>query len=122
NRNLVFGSSSGYAALTLGNVHIPRLATDEGFINFNVSRKFHKGSLLHGFTNTMKHEPCRLLSDTDIAGDFTTTDPVLAIGNQPDGSHPLMHSKGAILEDCPDLHGELLFAVLAEPEATSRNE
>ena len=43
-------------------VHVSSFAADEGFIDFDMSSELAEGS--HGRTNTVIHEPSRLLSDT----------------------------------------------------------
>jgi hypothetical protein len=52
-------------------VHVPRLATDEGFIGFDVTRHHvFKRSLVEREPDAVIHEPRGLLSDPEIAVDF----------------------------------------------------
>jgi len=65
--------------------------------------------------------PCGLLRDADIISQFVGTDAVLAVGNEPDAHHPLVHAERGILEDGSDLNSELLFATLAKPHVAGGN-
>jgi hypothetical protein len=65
----------------------------------------------------VKHEPCRLLSDSQILGDFTTADPVFAVRNQPHRAEPLVQRERRILKDRPELYRELPVALFALPPA-----
>lgn len=108
-------------------VHIARQATDESFVYFDnlaASAKFHEGAALHGKPDTVHHEPCGFLSDTDSASHFIGTDTVFAIGNHPNGSKPLVQRDRRILKDSPDLDTELLAWMLrlALPHASGRDE
>ena len=47
----------------------------------------------------MEHEPCRLLGDADIPGQFIAGDTVFAVCQQPHGRQPLIETDGGILED-----------------------
>src|ERR1039457_2916972 len=58
---LVLPACAGNDAFAFRLVHIPGLATDEGFVNLNFTTQFVKTTLLHGETNTVKHKPCGLL-------------------------------------------------------------
>jgi hypothetical protein len=120
--DFILWAATGYASLSLRKVHVAGLATDEGFIHLNFPAHLHEGASLHGVSDSMEHEPCGLLSDAQIAGDLVAADSVLAVYDEPDGGHPLVHSEGAILEDGPNLHGELLLAGVAVPDAASRDE
>ena len=60
----------------------------------------------------MIHKPCRLLRDAEVAGHLIGTDAVLAIGNHPDCSEPLVQAKRAILENSAYLRRELPPGVL----------
>src|SRR4051812_31423282 len=68
--------------------------------------------------------PRGLLRDADRPRHFVGADPVLAVGDHPDGDKPLIERKRAVLENGPDLGRELLASVLlsALPKATGREE
>src|SRR5690242_5153130 len=55
----------------------------------------------------MQHEPCGLLSDLQIAGEFIRANPVLAIDEQPHCGKPLVQANGGILKDSSNFDGEL---------------
>src|ERR1019366_8339061 len=65
----------------------------------------------------MQHEPCRLLSDSQILGDFATADSVLAVRDQPHRTQPLVQRERRILKDRSELYRELLVALFALPPA-----
>src|SRR5581483_7338110 len=99
-------------------VHLPGIAADKGLVNLNgpVAAHLLEGAAGHRLTNPMEHEPCGLLRNAKGPCEFVAADAVLAVDDHPHGGHPLIHAKRGILEDGPDLHGELLFAALAEPD------
>ena len=68
---------------------------------------FLEAAALHSLTNPMEHEPRGLLSDFQIARDFVTADPVLAIDYQPHGDQPLVERERAVLENRADFNREL---------------
>jgi hypothetical protein len=91
-------------------MHESGSAADESFVNFDFAAlpaHLHKRIILHCQTDAMKHEPCRLLSDAEIAGDFVGTDSILAIGDHPNGDKPLIQRDRGIFKDSPDLDAEL---------------
>jgi len=55
----------------------------------------------------MKREPCGLLRDAKSTSQLVGTDSIFAIREQPDGREPLLKWNRGVLEDCPDLQGEL---------------
>jgi hypothetical protein len=106
-------------------VHVARFATDKSFVHLDflsLSTELDHRVGLHCKTDAMHHEPCGLLCDSQSATNLVGTYPVLAVCNHPDGDHPLVHSDGRILKDCPDFDGELLFTSFAEPDSSCRNE
>ena len=60
----------------------------------------------------MHHEPCRLLSDAEIAAYFVAADAVLAIDQKPYRRKPFFERNGRVLENSADFEGELLAWVL----------
>lgn len=111
----VFGSGSSDAALANTQVHVPRLTADEGLVRFHftaaVSAQLHHGTILEGQPDTVHHEPCRLLSDAQRAGDLARTDAVLGAGDDPDGGQPLFQPEWGVLKDGSHLGGELPLGV-----------
>jgi hypothetical protein len=99
-------------------VHVAGLATDDRLIDFNGPLELLKTAGLHGEADAVEHEPGRLLSDAESASEFVRRDAVLRVGDEPNRREPLVETEGRILEDGADLHGELLFARLALPEAS----
>jgi hypothetical protein len=105
---------------TLAGVHVLYLAACERVIHFYrtafVATDLRERSVLHSFADTVKHEPCRLLRNTDRAVEFVAGDAVLAVANHPNCRHPLVQPNRGILKDGSDLDCELLLAAIAEPE------
>src|SRR5436190_2671748 len=102
------------AALPLIKVHVPSLAADKGFIHFNVTAQFvPRGFVLHGETNAMEHEPCGLLGDLNILGDFVAADSIFAVSDHPHCHEPFVERDGGIFHDGSDLNGELAFGMMA---------
>src|SRR5216117_3843973 len=52
-------AASGDAALPLRDVHVPRLAADEGFVNFDFALHLGDAPLLERVPDAVKHEPSR---------------------------------------------------------------
>jgi hypothetical protein len=123
-----YGFANSASTLNLGFplalVHVPGFATDERFVNLNLSRHLVERLGLHRQADTVEHEPCGFLSDTDGAMDFVGANAVLGIGNHPDSSQPLIQSNRAILKDGSHLDGELPLSVFlfALPKTASRDE
>jgi hypothetical protein len=110
---LVFRSSASDTAATLRDVHVTCFAPDEGFVRFNLSAQFFKRAALHRKTYAMRHEPCGLLRNLQVASEFITADSVFAIDNEPCGRQPLVESDGRIFKDRASLQGELCVIVFA---------
>ena len=75
-------------------VHVLQLAADESFIHlypaaFIASQLGTKVFGLQGQPQTLQDEPCTLLSDTEIAGEFVAGDAVLAVHQEPQSGEPL---------------------------------
>ena len=63
-------------------VHVASLSADESFVNFDfasASAKFQKRLSLHRETDSVKHEPCGLLSDAERTVDFVGANTIFAI-------------------------------------------
>src|ERR1019366_7612501 len=99
----------------LANVHVPRSPADESFVRFRGAGRFVNAARVHRVTNPVQHEPCRALHYSERVRQFVRADTVLAVRQEPHCSEPLVERNGAILEDRPDLDGELLLAVKALP-------
>ena len=98
-------------------VHVPGLATNEGFVHLNGAVELLKGARRHRQPDAVDHEPSRLLRDSEGPGHLVRRDAVLGVGDEPDGCHPLVEAERGILEDGPYLEGELLLAGLALPQS-----
>jgi hypothetical protein len=113
---LVLAACPGDPAEPLRDVHVPRLAADEGFVRFDVAGQFAGGRDGQGESNPVVHEPCGLLRHAEGAVDFVGTHAVLAVDDHPHRGEPLIQANRGILEDGPRLQGELpqrmLFAAL----------
>ena len=107
----ILAARAGYLFGPLVFVHIPRLTTDERLIHFDFATKFVEGSILHGETDAMKHEPRSLLGDAKTTMDFITADSVFAVDDKPCGREPLFQRERGILEDCSGLQRECWFQV-----------
>jgi hypothetical protein len=75
--------------------------------------------VLHSEPKALQHKPCRLLRDTKRAMNLHAGHAVLAIAEHPESGHPLIESKGRILEHGSNLERELLVASTAEPKTPS---
>ncbi len=64
--------------------------------------------------------PCS--ANPENFGEFVATDSILTVCQKPQGNHPLIHAERRILKDSSNLHRELLFAVVAEPDAARLDE
>src|SRR5581483_2078025 len=71
---------------------------------------------VHCVPDAVKHEPCGPLSNLQVASNLVGTYAVLAVGNQPHGTEPLVQADSGVLEDRADLDGNLLAATKARPE------
>jgi len=89
--------------------------TNESFIRFYVAGHLVNASRVYRVANPLKHKPCGTLSHLNRTGEFITTDPVLAIGQQPHRSKPFTQWDGRILKDRPNLHRELFLTAKAFP-------
>src|SRR5580704_1180389 len=78
-------------------MHVSRLAADHGFVRLNRAAGSADlsacGFILHCKANPVEHKPCSLLGNAKIAGDLTTTNSVLAPGEQPDNRQPLFQTE-----------------------------
>src|SRR6185437_15936206 len=107
---------------SLGFVHETGLTAYVGFICFDVPCEFSRISLMQGQAQTLQHEPCGLLGDSQSAVNFQTAHTVFAIDQHPKSSHPLIERDWRILHYSSNLEGELLIAVIAKPDAASLDE
>jgi len=96
----------------LPRVHVPRLATDEGFVGFDFSTKLSAGFGLKSKPDTLQHEPRSLLGNAQIAANLVAADAVLAVAEQPNSGEPLVQAERRIFKDGSDLDGELTAFVL----------
>jgi hypothetical protein len=80
---------------------------------FPAAAKLAKTSRLHSQTDAVHHEPSGFLGDSKRARNLVTTNPIAAVTNHPDRSYPLVQRDGRVLENSPDLRGELALEVNA---------
>ena len=104
---LVFPASAGNLGRALGSVHVARSSADEGFVRFDFSPQFPAVLALLGKPDAMEHKPRGLLSDSKRPCDLTTGDAILAIQDEPHSWKPLIQTERRILENGPNLDGEL---------------
>src|SRR5581483_11243265 len=100
----------------LGFVHVLDASTHEGFVYFDSASTvadLPNGFVLHGETNAVEHEPCSLLRDLQVAGNFVAANTVLAISDEPHGRKPLVQSDCGILHHRSDLDGKFALWVMA---------
>src|SRR5579863_3404502 len=100
---------------SLVRVHKSCFATDEGFVGFDFAGHFVDAARVHGVTDSVRHKPCRSLSDLEIAGHFVAANAVLAVPYQPHRHQPLVQWDRAVFEDRTDFDGELLPAFKTGP-------
>lgn len=106
-------------------VHVASKSADVGFVHFHFASQFlSKRSGLHCQADSVLHEPRSLLRDSDSAVNLIGANTILATGNHPDRSQPLIQTERAILKDGPDLNTELAAWVraLALPLALDSQE
>src|ERR1700731_2607830 len=90
----------------------------------SASAKFAAVLILHRESDSVKHEPCGFLSDTNSAVNLVRRNAIFAVGNHPRSSEPFVESDGTVLKYGSYLNAELFLGVfgLALPDATSRNK
>ena len=111
--SLILAACSGDLLCALVLVHVSRLAADKRLVNLDFAAQCAAVVfILHCEADTLEHEPCGLLCDTQSAVDFVAGNPVLAVSEHPDGAHPLGQRNRRTLKDGPDLDAELLLGVL----------
>ena len=115
---LVLAASSGDLLRPDVLVHVPGFLADEGFICFHLSSRLVEAAGSGRTPNSMGHKPRSLLGDIKRAVQFHRTDASAPGEEKPNCREPLVKAKRRILEDGPDLDGELLFARLTFPEKT----
>jgi len=110
-----FSKSSSPDILEAFAVHVAALAPNISFIRFDIAGQFIHAAILNSEPDTVKHEPSSLLSDAQCTGKLARADAVFGVYNHPESGEPLIEAQCAVLEDCPDLHRELLIAFTAIP-------
>src|SRR4051812_20413575 len=104
-------------------VHVLEQAADKTLVSLHDAREFLTERLrFDGRTNPVQHEPCGLLSHTDVPVNLVRGHAVLAIGQHPNCHVPLAEADRRILKDRADADGELLLAALAAPHLARSNE
>jgi len=92
---------------------------DIGFVCFyNRACAAHRGHAddAHSLTDAMRHEPCSFQSDAQSPRKLIAGNALLAGAEKVHGLKPQIHRDVAVLKDGPDLHGELLAALVALPK------
>src|SRR5271157_296465 len=91
-------------------VHVASLATNESLVGFNfaavATELASEVLILHDEPDTVKHEPCSLLSNLYIALNLPTADSILAIGDEPSCGEPLVQRDSGIFHHSSNLDGE----------------
>lgn len=91
------------------------------FVGLDRTReRFIRRMIAHGFANTVKHKPRRLLRNLQCASQFIRRYSVTIARNQPDRGKPLVQTDRRVLKDRPDLGRELLLALAAVPTTVLR--
>jgi hypothetical protein len=72
----------------------------------------NEGLGLNGETDSMEHEPCRLLGNSQGAVKLITGDTILAAHHKPDSGEPLLKGNRGVLEHSADLERELLLGMV----------
>lgn len=124
NDSLVHAATSSDFLLSNVLVHILGNTTDKSFVGFNLPAAFEvlERAGLHGFTDSVKHEPCGFLSDSECPMEFVTADAVLGVGNAPHGDEPFIESEWRRFKNGADFVGKLFlarFGVAAEHSRSS---
>src|ERR1039457_5056503 len=108
NDSLVLAAGPGDALFTFRLMHVTRFAADEGFVYFNFPAQLTAALFaLLSKADTMKQEPCGLLSNAERPRYLATTDTVLGILKHPHCRKPLVQADGGIFHDGSNLDGEL---------------
>src|ERR1019366_2053466 len=110
--DFVFAASAGNVDGALVLVHVPRLASDEGFVGFNLAGKFVETPHSESKANPVIHEPCRLLGNANGPVNLVAADSVFAVHYLPHRGHPLVQTDGGILNDRSGFQGELRSRML----------
>jgi hypothetical protein len=100
-------------------VHEAGLAAHVGLVSLALARELVEAAGLHGEANPLQHEPRGLLGHADRAADLVGADAVLRVHQHPRDREPLVEADRRILEDGPDLHGELALALAASAPPVS---
>src|SRR6266852_650054 len=117
--NKTFLSGESHATRT---VHVFHLTTNKGFIGLNFIafaadlRGVSPLLLLHNFSDSLQHEPCRRLLHARSAAKCVRTDSVPRLPQQPKRRHPLVKADRRIFHDRLNLDRELALAGVAEPQ------
>ena len=101
-------------------VHVSRLTTDEGFVNFNMSAQLAACLIiLQRKSESLEHEPCRLLRDADSSVNLPRANAVLAVSQHPHRTQPLVETDSGVLKNRSDLDRKLRLwmASLALPQS-----
>lgn len=88
-------------------VHVARLATDEGFVRFDLAGQLVDGSHAESVPDAVIHEPRCFLRYADGPVNLVGRHAIFAVHILPHGHQPLCQRQRGILENGPGLGGEL---------------
>jgi len=97
-------------------------SSDESFVSFyGFARAAHRGHAdnAHGFTDTVRHEPCGFESYAKGSVKLVARNSLFGRAKQIHRLKPQVHRDVAILKNGADLHGELFAALVALVEANA---
>ena len=110
-RNFIFPASAGDFLGANVSMHVARLATDVGFVRFDLAGQFIDTPHRQGVPNAVIHEPRGLLGNSDGAVNLVGTDSIFAVHNLPHGHEPFVQAERRVFKDGPGLCGELAVFV-----------
>src|ERR1022692_3984022 len=103
-------------------MHVSNGTPDECFICLDLAGELFNRALIHGFADSMKHEPCGFLAHSEVSADLVRGNAILAAANHPDGRQPLAKANWRVFHDRSRLGAELPLTSLALPNPASANE
>ena len=123
-RRLILSSRSGNAARSDALVHVARLSTDEGLVNFNFSSSLAAALTLQRKADALEHKPCGLLANSGRPRNLVTANTILAVRKHPHCEKPLVERDWRIFKNRTDLDRKLCLRMpcLALPHAPRRNK
>src|SRR5262249_34605854 len=105
-------------------VHVSRLATDKCLVNFNVAAQLTASLIiLQSQSQSLEHEPSRLLCHADSSVNLPRTNAVLAVRKHAHRAEPLIKADSGVLKNRSNLNRKLRLwmASLTLPQAALRH-